>query len=70
MTGQIVVETTKVSVVTKVLFAEAGQSDTLDGQAVMVAVRVLRMVDVVLPPSVPLEPPWSEVPVVVTMAVG
>lgn len=46
-TGQIVVATTMVSVVTKVLLADAGQSGTVDGHAVTVAVRVLRIVDVV-----------------------
>jgi hypothetical protein len=48
----MVVETTTVSVVTKVVCSEAGQSVTVEGQAVIVAVRVLRTVDVVLLPSV------------------
>jgi hypothetical protein len=48
VTGQIVVETTKVSVVTKVVFARAGQSGTVRGHAVKVAVRVVKTVEVVL----------------------
>lgn len=40
-TGQIVVETTKVSVVKCVVFDLRGQLVTEDGHAVMVAVRVL-----------------------------
>jgi hypothetical protein len=47
VTGQIVVATTMVSVVRKVLLADAGQSGTEDGHAVTVAVRVVRIVDVV-----------------------
>jgi hypothetical protein len=46
-TGHTVVETRMVSVVTYVLFCVAGQSTTLDGHAVIVAVRVLKTVDVV-----------------------
>lgn len=45
--GQTVVETTTVSVVRYVVFCRAGQSITLEGQAVIVAVRVLRIVEVV-----------------------
>jgi hypothetical protein len=45
--GQTVVETTRVSVVTKVVMADAGQSTTDDGQAVIVAVLVVNIVDVV-----------------------
>jgi hypothetical protein len=48
----MVVETTTVSVVTKVVCSEAGQFVTVEGQAVIVAVRVLRTVDVVFLPSV------------------
>lgn len=47
ITGQTVVETTSVSVVIWVVFSRAGQSVTLEGQAVIVAVRVLKMVEVV-----------------------
>lgn len=47
VTGQTVVETKTVSVVTNVVLEEAGQSWTLDGHAVMVAVRVEKIVDVV-----------------------
>ena len=47
VTGQIVVDTTMVSVVTKVVLELAGQFGTVEGQAVMVAVRVERIVDVV-----------------------
>jgi hypothetical protein len=47
VTGQIVVATTIVSVVRKVLLADAGQSGAEDGHAVTVAVRVVRIVDVV-----------------------
>lgn len=46
VTGQIVVATTIVSVVRKVLLADAGQSGAEDGHAVTVAVRVVRIVDV------------------------
>lgn len=46
-TGHTVVETRMVSVVTYVLFCLTGQSTTLDGHAVIVAVRVLKTVDVV-----------------------
>jgi hypothetical protein len=46
--GQIVVETTRVSVVTNVVLAGAGQSGTVEGHAVMVAVRVVKTVEVVL----------------------
>lgn len=49
VTGQIVVDTTIVSVVTKVSLAVAGQSGTVVGQAVMVAMRVERTVEVVNP---------------------
>lgn len=48
-TGQIVVDTTRVSVVTNVVFCEAGQWFVADGHAVIVAVRVLKTVDVVRP---------------------
>lgn len=47
VTGQIVVDTTMVSVVTKVVLAVAGQLGTVVGQAVIVAVRVERTVEVV-----------------------
>ena len=47
VTGQIVVETTIISVVTLVLFDEAGQLVILEGQAVVVAVRVRKIVEVV-----------------------
>lgn len=47
VTGQTVVEITSVSVVIWVVFSRAGQSVTLEGQAVIVAVRVLKMVEVV-----------------------
>lgn len=47
VTGQMVVDTTTVSVVTKVVFALAGQLGIVVGQAVMVAVRVVRTIDVV-----------------------
>lgn len=46
-TGHTVVETKMVSVVMKVVFAVAGQFVTVDGQAVMVAVRVEKTVEVV-----------------------
>ena len=45
--GQTVVDTTTVSVVTKVVLAEAGQFRTLEGHAVTVAVRVEKTVEVV-----------------------
>lgn len=45
--GHTVVETKMVSVVTKVVLAVAGQFVTVDGQAVMVAVRVEKTVEVV-----------------------
>jgi hypothetical protein len=44
-------------VVVKVVRALAGQLVTVDGQAVIVAVRVERMVDVVEP--APPDPPWD-----------
>jgi hypothetical protein len=47
VTGQTVVETTSVSVMISVVFSRAGQFVTLEGQAVIVAVRVLRIVEVV-----------------------
>jgi hypothetical protein len=47
VTGQMVVDTMMVSVVMEVVLEEAGQSSTLEGQAVIVVVRVLKMVDVV-----------------------
>lgn len=47
VTGQIVVDTTIVSVVTNVVLAVAGQLGTVVGQAVMVAVRVESTVEVV-----------------------
>lgn len=47
VTGQTVVETTSVSVMIWAVFSRAGQSVTLEGQAVIVAVRVLKMVEVV-----------------------
>jgi hypothetical protein len=43
----MVVETNTVSVVVYVLLWDAGQSVTLDGHAVMVAVRVVKIVEVV-----------------------
>ena len=46
-TGQTVVVTAIVSVVRKVVLDRAGQLVTDEGQAVMVAVRVLKMVEVV-----------------------
>jgi hypothetical protein len=46
-TGQTVVETTTVSVVTKVVLEDGGQLRIADGQAVMVAVRVETIVEVV-----------------------
>jgi hypothetical protein len=49
-TGQIVVETRMVSVVTYVVFCLAGQSTTLEGHAVIVEVRVLKTVEVVNSP--------------------
>lgn len=45
--GQTVVETTTVSVTKKVCCAEAGQFETLDGQAVIVEVMVDNTVEVV-----------------------
>lgn len=45
--GHTVVDNTTVSVVTKVVFEAAGQWTTLDGQAVIVEVRVVMTVDVV-----------------------
>jgi hypothetical protein len=48
VTRQIVVETTRASVVTNVVFARAGQSWTVEGHAVIVAVRVVKTVEVVL----------------------
>jgi len=65
--GQTVVETAIVSVVTKVVFDRAGQSVTEDGQAVIVAVRVLKTVEVVNPSSsdfVAASPPEMEADVV------
>jgi hypothetical protein len=53
----MVVETTTVSVVTKVVCSDAGQLVTVEGQAVIVDVRVLRTVEVVLLPSVSV--PWE-----------
>ena len=47
VTGQTVVETTIVSVVTNVVLELAGQSGTVEGHAVMVAVRVDKTVEVV-----------------------
>jgi hypothetical protein len=47
LTGQTVVETTIVSVVIYVVLSRAGQLTTLDGQAVIVAVRVVKTVEVV-----------------------
>jgi hypothetical protein len=46
-TGQTVVETTTVSVVIKVVLEEGGQLGVADGQAVIVAVRVETIVEVV-----------------------
>ena len=46
VTGHTVVDTTIVSVVTKVVFELTGQFGTAVGQAVMVAVRVERMIEV------------------------
>lgn len=46
--GQTVVETTIVSVVTDVVFIQAGHLVTVTGQAVMVDVRVLKAVEVVM----------------------
>jgi hypothetical protein len=47
--GHTVVEATMVSVVTNVVLADAGQLVTVEGHAVSVAVRVVRMVEVVEP---------------------
>jgi hypothetical protein len=47
VTGQMVVETNTVSVVVYVLLWDAGQTVTLDGHAVMVAVRAMKIVEVV-----------------------
>lgn len=47
VTGHTVVETKMVSVVTKVVLAVAGQFVTVDGHAVIVAVRVEKTVEVV-----------------------
>lgn len=47
LTGQIVVDTRIVSVVTNVVFELAGQLGTVVGHAVIVAVRVEKTVDVV-----------------------
>lgn len=47
VTGQMVFEINTVSVVRKVVLAEAGQFLTLDGHAVIVAVRVEKTVEVV-----------------------
>ena len=46
-TGQTVVETTTVSVVIKVVLEDGGQLGVADGQAVIVAVRVETIVEVV-----------------------
>lgn len=45
--GHTVVPTTTVSVVRYVVSCRAGQSVTVEGQAVIVVVRVVRIVDVV-----------------------
>jgi hypothetical protein len=50
-TGHTVVDNTKVSVVTEVVLDLARQSVTLCGQAVIVAVRVLKMEEMVYSPS-------------------
>lgn len=47
VTGQIVVDTRIVSVVTNVVFELAGQLGTVVGHAVIVAVRVEKTIDVV-----------------------
>lgn len=47
-TGQTVVETTIVSVVMWVVFSVAGQLVTVEGQAVIVAVRVVNTVEIVI----------------------
>lgn len=47
LTGRTVVETTTVSVVKRVVCDEAGQFEILDGQAVIVKVRVDNTVEVV-----------------------
>jgi hypothetical protein len=47
--GHTVVEATMVSVVTNVVLADAGQLVTVEGHAVTVAVRVVRIVEVVEP---------------------
>lgn len=60
----MVVETAIVSVVTKVVLSDAGQSVTDDGQAVMVAVLVVKTVEVVNAGGVAVEdgddPPGAE----------
>lgn len=62
--GQTVVETAIVWVVTKVVLSDAGQSVTVDGQAVMVAVLVVKTVEVVNAGGVTVEdgddPPGTE----------
>lgn len=57
VTGQTVVDTTMTSVVIYVDLSLAGQSVTVDGQAVIVAVRVEKMVEVVDP--APPDSPWG-----------
>lgn len=55
--GQMVVDTTRVSVVRYVVLARAGQLVAAPGHAVMVAVRVLKIVEVVYSSSSWAEPP-------------
>lgn len=71
VTGQMVVDTRIVSVVTEVVLEEAGQSWTLTGQAVIVAVRVLNTLDVVyaISPAPVLPVIWGAAVVVASAAV-
>lgn len=51
LTGQTVVYAASVSVVTYVVFCEAGQSDTHEGQAVILYSFVVYIVDAAICPS-------------------
>lgn len=71
VTGHTVVETKMVSVVTKVVLAVAGQFVTVDGHAVIVAVRVEKTVEVVYCSTgwdCPAEPVSTAVTVVIAGA--
>jgi hypothetical protein len=70
--GQTVVETNTVSVVRKVVLAEAGQFGTVDGHALTVAVRVEKTAEVVYCSDCPEEPvgTGSSVAVAVACALG